>query len=161
MKKRDLFIISLTALLCGCEEQDMTGSEQQQNIALSVTEVDFGIKSINNSGDKSYFDPGDELGLYIYRNQSLSQHRLTYINPQWYLDDIVLLPTGNSDVYAYYPYDPANNDPANNDPASFSIEHTSGTDYLYSSGYTVNRLSPNLHLEMRHALALCMPHFQM
>ncbi len=172
MKKYIAFILPLCllALLAACNDDagndSQTGTGQGQPVALSVsTDINNPqLRSTRSTKDASdFFRLGSSLGLFvshvgnidnIYRVFGEGKNvRSIYNAYGWLQEPAVLLGSAPANVYAYYPY---NDDHTN--PRYIPIEHTSQTDYLYSTHESnqqeVNRYNPTITLQMNHALAL-------
>lgn len=147
MKRKYLLIIMTLSMLCACCEQEYW-PEEEHGTTLSVSKVGFSRQSEEGTS-KSYFDTGDEVGLYAYIPQGINFHKLTCFDTGWTLEYPIPLSGEWTDIYACYPYDRQNDT-----PTSFEIEHHSQTDYLYSDMHRVNSANPVLSLTMIHALAL-------
>lgn len=147
MKMISLTMLCISMLLSGCSDSESPIGDGQNGL-LTVTNVGFSFKSVNDKS-KDSFEDGDEIGLYIQTPQGSAFNKLTYLNPGWALENPVLLSDSDTDIYATYPYNPENSV-----ATSFEIEHTSGTDYLYTDKHSVKYGKPELFLEMKHALAL-------
>lgn len=156
-------VVASLIFLSACEndmQPDIQSESDPQYTApaLSVAAVAFALQSTSvtpaNGSSKSSFDTGDEIGLHIYQGQSRQYRRLSFVDPEWVPDAPVVL-EGDTRIYGCYPYNAANSN-----PESFVIEHTSGTDYLYSPMHTANREKPSVSLVMKHALALIVFEFE-
>lgn len=65
MKKKYLFTITVMfCLFCSCSDTD-NWAEVAKCKTLSVAQVGFSQKAANGLS-KSFFEEGDEIGLYIY-----------------------------------------------------------------------------------------------
>lgn len=148
MRKLFLFLIPAIILLCGCDNCNLEENVEQQPALLSVAEVSFAPRSASGMS-KSVFRAGDEIGLFIRTTVGMSYNKLTYIEPLWSFENPFLLPGGLTEIQACYPYHAGRNP-----PGKLWIDHDSGTDYLYSSGYYAHLAEPVLKLDMNHALAL-------
>lgn len=154
MEKKYLFIITMIlSLFCACSDSEGWINEGSEEF-LSVAQVGFALKS-SDAASKSFFEEGDQVGLYIYDSQGSGYRGMTYKNNSWALHTPVSVSESYTDIYAAYPYNLQNNV-----ATSFEIEHTSQTDYLYSDRYSVNSTNPVLSLTMMHALALIEFEFQ-
>lgn len=155
MEKKSIFsMIVILSLFYACSEPDSRIDEGPEKL-LSVAEVGFSLKSPDGTS-KSFFEEGDEIGLYISGSQGTGGYnKLAYKNNAWELQTPVPLTESYTDIYATYPYLADNTDPFH-----FVIEHTSRTDYLYSDMHSVNNTYPVLSLAMMHALALIEFEFQ-
>lgn len=148
MEKKYLFTITMMlSLFCSCNDPD-SWVEDAKNNALSVAQVGFSFKSSDGTS-KSFFEEGDEIGLYIYGPRGTGNNKLTYKNNIWALQTPVSLFENDTDIYATYPYIADNTDPFH-----FVIEHTSQRDYLYSDRHSATAIHPEVCLNMKHALAL-------
>ncbi|MDR1716184.1 MAG: fimbrillin family protein [Prevotella sp.] len=154
MEKKYLFTITMIlSLFCACSDSDSWIDEGSEKF-LSVAQVGFALKS-SDGASKSFFEEGDQIGLYTYDSQGSGYRGMTYKNNSWALHTPVSLTESSTGIYAIYPYNPDYNV-----ASSFEIEHTSQTDYLYSDRYSVNSTNPVLSLTMMHALALIEFEFQ-
>lgn len=148
MGNRYLFVlIALLSLFSGCNDSDEWVDKGSEKF-LSVAEIGFSLKS-ENGISKSFFEDGDQIGLYVNGLQRTDYNKLVYTNNVWGLETPVALSENDTYLFAIYPYDPQNNG-----DGSFEIEHRSQTDYLYSDRHRVNKNEPVLSLTMKHALAL-------
>lgn len=140
-------VVALLSLFCGCNDSDGWIDEGSEKF-LSVAEVGFSPKS-ENGISKSFFENGDQIGLYVNGLQGTDYNKLVYTNNVWGLETPVALSENDTYLFATYPYDPGNNG-----DGFFEIEHRTQTDYLYSDRHRVNKNDPELSLTMKHALAL-------
>lgn len=148
MEKKYLFTITVMfCLFCSCSDTD-NWAEEAKCKTLSVAQVGFSLKSADRPS-KSFFEEGDEIGLYIYGPGGTGNNKLTYKNSYWALQTPVSLFENDTNIHATYPYIPDNTDPFH-----FVIEHTSQTDYLYSDRLSATAVHPEVYLSMKHALAL-------
>ena len=139
-------------------QNDLPGSEEKQAVNLSV-----GINKSRTKLTRSVmndFPEGSEIGIFATTG-ALGDHydgetdnanvKAAYISGAWSCEPAIFLSNNKAKLFAYYPYNAADND-----GTAIPVEHTSQTDYLYGTHpeSTVNNGSPNVRLNMNHALAL-------
>lgn len=147
MKNNILFIVGIFSMFSGCSDPDNVIDQDPEKF-LSVAEVGFSLKS-EDGISKSFFEDGDQIGLYVDGLQGTGYNKLVYANNVWGLENPVVLSENDTYLFATYPYDLQNNE-----AGSFEIEHHSQTDYLYSDRHRISKNEPVLSLTMKHALAL-------
>jgi len=169
MKKYILFTLSIAimALVSACNDDTgtsyNTGGTNEEFAELSVkTDISMATRS-TKSGPVSSFSNGSRLGLFVSHIGDIDNRYdlygtgwnvpSRYDGYSWWQEPPVILSIHPVNVYAYYPYAEVNYN-----PRQIPIEHTTQTDYMYSSHESnmqeANKYNPEVTLTMKHALAL-------
>lgn len=156
-KKWMMGMISLGCLIA-CDNQ-IEEDPVLENLAKVPLEVNVVANSVEESGTKAMVSGtalpnGSNIGLRVvdsgnstYNGVSYNNKKYSYNGSAWSTTNKLYLSTTSANIYAYYPYQDGT------DMTTIPLDPASGNDYMYSASSTASISSPQVTLNMKHALA--------